>query len=112
VEAAGMLSLKSARLVLLRMLAEGEEVDEITNAAIWSLSQIGGEDVRTFLEALLDQTEEEDEEQVSFLEEALDNLSFTEDLDRFELMAIDPEDLTDLDVVDELEEDEEETEDS
>ena len=111
VEAAGMLSLKSARLVLLRMLAEGEEVDEITNAAIWSLSQIGGEDVRTFLEALLDQTEEEDEEQVSFLEEALDNLSFTEDLDRFELMAIDPEDLTDLDEVDELEVDEEETED-
>jgi HEAT repeat protein len=92
VQAAGMLSLKSARTVLLRMLAEGEEDDEITSAAIWSLSQIGGEDVRTFLEALLDQIEEDDE-QVAFLEEALDNLAFTEDLDRFELMAFDPEDL-------------------
>jgi len=112
VEAAGMLGLKSARLVLLRMLAEGEEDDEITNAAIWSLSQIGGEDVRTFLEALLDQIEEEDEEQMEFLEEALENLSFTEDLDRFELMAIDPEDLTDLEV-DEIEEEvEEESEDN
>ena len=108
VEAAGMLSLKSARIVLLRMLAEGEVDDEITNAAIWSLSQIGGEDVRTFLEALLDQTEEEDEEQVELLEEALDNLSFTEDLDRFELMAVDPDDLTDLEEVeieDEVEDD-------
>jgi HEAT repeat protein len=98
VEAAGMLALKSARMVLLRVLAEGEENDEITNAAIWSLSQIGGEDVRTFLEALLDQVDEEDEEQMAFLEEALENLSFTEDLDRFELMAVDPDDLADLDV--------------
>jgi HEAT repeat protein len=106
VQSAGALSLKSARLILLRMLAEGEEDDDITAAAIWSLSQIGGEDVRTFLEALLDQTEEDDE-QVGFLEEALDNLAFTEDLDRFELMAFDPDDLEDLDEVDEDEEEEE-----
>ena len=105
VQAAGNLPLKSARTVLLRMLAEGEEDDEIIGAAIWSLSQIGGEDVRTFLEALLDQTEEEDEEQIALLEEALDNLAFTEDLDRFELLAIDPDDLADLD---DLEEDDEE----
>ena len=97
VKAAGNLPLKSARTVLLRILAEGEEDDEIIGAAIWSLSQIGGEDVRTFLEALLDQTEEaEDEEQIELLEEALDNLSFTEDLDRFELMAIDPDDLSEF----------------
>jgi len=101
VQSAGMLSLKSARLILLRMLAEGEEDDEITAAAIWSLSQIGGEDVRTFLEALLDQVEEEDDEQIAFLEEAMDNLAFTEDLDRFELMAFDPDDLEDLSEVDE-----------
>ena len=92
VKAAGNLPLKSARTVLLRMLAEGEDDDEIIGAAIWSLSQIGGEDVRTFLETLLDQTEEaEDEDQIALLEEALDNLAFTEDLDRFELMAIDPD---------------------
>lgn len=117
VQAAGNLPLKSARTVLLGMLAEGEDDDEIIGAAIWSLSQIGGEDVRTFLETLLDQTEEtEDEDQIALLEEALDNLSFTEDLDRFELMAIDPDfagfDEDDIDDDEEVEEiDEEETED-
>jgi hypothetical protein len=109
VKAAGMLSLRSARTVLLHMLAEIEDEDEeISAAAIWSLSQIGGEDVRTFLEALLDQTDEEDEEAIALLEEALDNLSFTEDLDRFELMAFDPEGLEEFDEDDEEEMDEDE----
>jgi HEAT repeat protein len=90
VQAAGELSLKSTRPLLLKMLGE-EEDGEIVSAIIWSLSQIGGEDVRTYLESLLDQLEEDDE-QIAFLEEALDNLAFTEDLDRFDLLAIDPED--------------------
>jgi len=90
VQAAGELSLQSARPLLLKLL--GEEEDEgVLNAIIWSLSQIGGEDVRTYLENLLDAVEEDDE-QMAFLEEALDNLAFTEDLDRFELMALDPDD--------------------
>jgi len=105
VQSAGMLGFKSARLPLLRML-EGEESDEVTMAAIWSLSQIGGEDVQTYLEALLDQAEEDD--MIAFLEEALDNLAFTEDLDRFELMSFDPDDLEDLEEVDEDDEEEEE----
>jgi hypothetical protein len=75
------------------------------SAAIWSLSQIGGEDVQIVLEKLLD--EAEDEDLIAFLEEALDNLAFTEDLDRFELMSFDPDDLEDLEEIDE-EEDEEE----
>ncbi|SRR6266498_806922 len=90
VQAAGELSLKSTRPLLLKMLGE-EEDDEIVSAIIWSLSQIGGEDVRTYLESLLDQLEEDDE-QIAFLEEALDNLAFTEDLERFDLLAVDPED--------------------
>jgi HEAT repeat protein len=95
VQAAGELSLAPARPILLRMLGE-EENDTILSAAIWSLSQIGGEDVRTYLENLLDQLE--DDEQIAFLEEALDNLAFTEDLDRFDLLAYDPdEELTELD---------------
>ena len=101
VQAAGNLALKSARTILLGMLEE-EDDDDVTTSVIWSLSQIGGEDVRTYLENLLDQTEEE--EQVAFLEEALDNLAFTEDLDRFELMSFNP------DAFDEFEEDEEDEE--
>ena len=95
VQAAGELSLAAARPILLRLLGE-EENDMILSAAIWSLSQIGGEDVRTYLENLLDQLE--DDEQIAFLEEALDNLAFTEDLDRFDLMSYDPDDeLTEID---------------
>src|SRR5688572_9471551 len=95
VQAAGELSLQAARPILLKMLGEEEDADTLS-AVIWSLSQIGGEDVRTYLENLLDQLE--DDEQIGFLEEALDNLAFTEDLDRFDLLAFDPdEDLTEID---------------
>ena len=90
VQAAGELAIRPAQSILLRMLSEEEEPD-ITSAVIWSLSQIGGEDVRTYLENLLDQTE--DDEQLGFLEDALDNLAFTEDLDRFDLLAFDPEEI-------------------
>ena len=89
VQAAGERSLQAARPILLKMLGEEEDAD-ILSAVIWSLSQIGGEDVRTYLENLLDQLE--DDEQIAFLEEALDNLAFTEDLDRFDLLAFDPDD--------------------
>ena len=88
VQAAGELSIKSARPILLEMLEEEEDAD-VASAVIWSLSQIGGEDVRTYLENLLDQSEDND--QINFLEDALDNLAFTEDLDRFDLLAFDPE---------------------
>lgn len=99
VQAAGELSLGAARPILLRMLGE-EEDDSVLSAVIWSLSQIGGEDVRTYLESLLDRVEDED--QIAFLEEALDNLAFTEDLERFDLLAFEPDDeLIELDEDDE-----------
>lgn len=99
VEAAGQLSIKTASPILLKLLEEEEEDDDVISAVIWSLSQIGGEDARTYIENLLDQTE--DEEQIEFLEEALENLAFTEDLDRFELLALDPAVLEDFDDEDE-----------
>lgn len=107
VQAAGNLALKSARTILLRMLEE-EDDDDVISSTIWSLSQIGGEDVRTYLENLLDQTEDED--QAEFLEEALENLSFAEDLDRFELMSFNPDEIEGVKEEDEELEDEEEDE--
>ena len=77
-----------ARPLLFEVL-EDEDEDEISSAALWSLSQIGGEDARLYLQNLLDLAE--DEEQVQFLEDALDNLEFTDELNRFDLMAIDPD---------------------
>jgi len=102
VQSAGELSLKTARPILIRLLEEGEDED-VVSAAVWSLSQIGGEDARTYIETLLDQTEDED--QIAFLEEALDNLAFTEDLDRFELLAVDPDE--ELEELEEVEEEDE-----
>lgn len=86
VEAAGELGLSSTRMLLFKVL-EDEEDDDVVGAAIWSLSQVGGEDVRLFLENLIDQAE--DDEQVEFLEDALDNLTFTEDLSHFDLLSFD-----------------------
>lgn len=100
-QAAGELRADLARRPLLTMLEE-EDDDEVTSAAIWSLSQIGGEDVREYLEALADQTE--DDEMLEFIEDALENLDFTEELDRFDFMALDEPDEDDLE---EMEGDEE-----
>ncbi len=88
VEAAGELHLASARTALFRVLEEEEE-DEIASAAIWSLSQIGGEDARLYIENLLDLAEEE--EDVKFLEDALDNIEFTDELNHFDMLSIDPD---------------------
>jgi HEAT repeat protein len=89
VQSAGDLELKTARKPLLEML-EDETDDDVYQALIWSLSQIGGEDVRTYLDAILAQAE--DDEQIEFLEEALANLSFTEDMEEFDFLAFDPDD--------------------
>ncbi len=99
VKAAGELSLPAARLPLINMLDE-EEDSAILSAVIWSLSQVGGEDVRTYLENLAAQTEDDDE--LDFIEDALANLAFTEDMERFDILAIDPdEELVELDILDE-----------
>ncbi len=99
VKAAGKLSLPAARLPLINMLDE-EEDSAILSAVIWSLSQVGGEDVRTYLENLLDKTD--DDEELEFIEDALANLAFTEDMEHFDFLAIDPdEDLIELDKLDE-----------
>lgn len=96
IEAAGKLSIKEATPLLLNLVEE-EEDDDVTGAIIWSLSQIGGEDARAFIENLLDQTDDDNEDQVEFLEEALENLAFTDELDKFDLFNIE----TDLEFEDE-----------
>jgi len=98
VQASGELGLAMARPLLLQLLEE-EFDDAITGAAIWSLSQIGGEDVRLYLQNLLDNVEDDDE-QAAFLEEALDNLTFTEDMASFDLMALDADELDEIDLED------------
>jgi HEAT repeat protein len=88
IHAAGELELESARPILLDLLAD-EEDPEVRHELIWGLSRIGGEGVRARLEELHEI--EEDDEAADFIEEALDTLSFTEDMGDFSLFDVEPE---------------------
>lgn len=89
-EAAGELSIEEAGPILLQMLEDEEEDDEVTMAAIWALSQIGGEDARAYILNLLETSEDEDV--TDFLEGALENLDFNEELNKFDLLSLDEDD--------------------
>lgn len=95
VRSAGKLGLAPARIALLDLL-EDEEDTESRREILWSLSEIGGEGVKVKFEELLDT--EEDDEQVDFLEEALENLLLTEDLNQFDLLDLDDTDLDGTDI--------------
>ena len=85
--AAGELEISEALASLVDLVEDTDE--DVCMAAIWSLSQIGGEKARRTLNNLLLKSEEKDE--VDYLEIALDNLAFTEGLDPFSFLDL-PED--------------------
>ncbi len=73
IRAAGGLTLSRAVEPLLEMLDSGGEPNkELRHAAIWTLSEIGGEKANAALEALLDNALTDEE--ADFIEEALENL--------------------------------------
>ena len=88
VHAAGELELAAARPILLDSLEDEEDL-ELRRELIWALSKIGGEGVRDKLEEILEA--EEDDEEADFIEEAMDTLSFTEDMSQFDLFGLDPD---------------------
>ncbi len=88
IRAAGELEIKRALPYLLNLLSE--EDSETRLAAVWSLSQIGGEDVQEALEQLYDDTD--DEEEAEFIDLALENLQFTEDMQIFDIFEFFPDD--------------------
>ncbi len=91
VKATGELELAKARPLLLKML-EDEKDEDLFRALIWSLSQIGGEDVREYFLSLLDQYDDDEEVAIAYIEEALENLDFTEDALDFDFLKYDPDD--------------------
>jgi HEAT repeat protein len=88
IHAAGELELAAARPVLLDILQDEEDL-ELRRELIWALSKIGGESVRERLQELLDA--EEDDGEAGFIEETMDNLTFTEDMAKFALFDLDPD---------------------
>jgi HEAT repeat protein len=88
IHAAGELELASAHPILLDLLEDEEDL-ELRRELIWALSKIGGEGVRDRLEKILEA--ETDDEEADFIEEAMDNLSFTEDMAQFGLFDLDPD---------------------
>jgi hypothetical protein len=89
--ASGELEIKAAAPILINLLDDPDR--EVRFAAIWSLSQIGGEDVAEALEAQYDQAE--DEEEIELIDSAMDNLAFTEGMEEFTLLDL-PEDDDDI----------------
>lgn len=90
IRAAGELEMTSARAALFDLLEEGTDDDEIYFAVIWALSKIGGQGVRSLIEMNLE--EAVDPEEVQLLEEALENLDFTEQVSSFDMMIVDEDD--------------------
>lgn len=82
--AAGELEIKAAVPWLLELL---EDVDhDVRMASIWALSQVGGEGVRSALEDMFETSEYDDE--INQIENALENLEFTEEMHDLALMDI------------------------
>lgn len=90
--AGGELELSEARPALFDLLQA--EDGETRLAAAWALSQIGGQGVSAALQELLERTEDEDE--MDLIENALENLAFTDEIGKLDLLDLSPEDLDEL----------------
>ncbi len=84
VHAAGELGLAGARASLLRVLEREFDITDLRREAVWALGQIGGEGVEKALDRLLERLN--DDEDIDLVEEALDQLNFTEDKELFSLL--------------------------
>jgi len=83
IQAAGELEIKSARQLLINLTHEQSIDSDTLRETIWALSKIGGEETREVLEDMLEKSEESDE--IDMLEDALENLTFTEGLHSFDI---------------------------
>jgi hypothetical protein len=80
--AAGEIEISDAKDRLIELLEDDN--DEVRLAAVWSLSQIGGEGVQEALDLMLAETE--DTEQAEFIESAIDNLIFNQSVQFYGIM--------------------------
>jgi HEAT repeat protein len=87
--AAGEIQIGESIPTLVELTEDSEQV--VRFAAIWSLSEIGGDQARHTLEQLF--RESEDDHEADFIESALDNVAFTDGMQPLSLFDF-PEDET------------------
>ncbi len=104
--AAGELEIATALDQLFTMVEEEDFDSEIRLAAIWSLSQIGGREVKDKLQELLQDSDSDEE--IEWLEKALENLEISSSSDGLNFLNFSPksneDDEDDLDDLDDLDE--------
>ena len=89
--AAGEIEIEESIPLLVELTEDSNQ--GVRSAAIWSLSEIGGDQARHTLEQLFRETD--DDEEADFIQSALDNITFTDGLQPFSLFEVpeeDPED--------------------
>jgi HEAT repeat protein len=79
--AAGEIDIKESIPQLVELCSDSEEI--VRYAAVWSLSEIGGDQARHTLEQLF--READDDQEADFIESALDNVAFTDGMQPFSL---------------------------
>ncbi len=83
VRAAGELELSTARTMLMHILEDEQDDLELRTNAIWSLSKIGGENVKSVLQSLL--ANALDDEEAEIIELAIEALDFSAELPDLEI---------------------------
>jgi HEAT repeat protein len=91
VRASGELELPGAVDALKTLLYDADT--QVREAAIWGLGQIGGNEARTALMDVLDETEDEGER--DYIQEALDNLAFHDDMLELSMLDFEDDDFAD-----------------
>lgn len=92
VQAAGELGLEETYSILTDIIEDEDSDPDLIDSALWSLSQIGGEDAQAYLINLLDTTEDEDLR--DYLDGVIENLEFTQMLNgNLDLLDFDLDDM-------------------
>ncbi len=98
----GNLKLKSARKLLVKQIIQDTLEEESWAVAIWALSKIGGEGIEDLFQNLLEKAE--DEQEILFLEDAMENLQLTNgilpELDILDISEVDESRLREFSIED------------
>jgi HEAT repeat protein len=90
IRAAGELEIDAAVEFLISLIEDADEIsDDYFTTIIWALSQIGGEKAIELIHTLLDNAENEND--IEFLETALDNLEIKQGAGDLDFFSFDPE---------------------